>query len=764
MHATRKERTGPREPQPAEVDRELETGRPREGAAGAAGVSPRARRRRSDMGAAIHRRGFKRVRPETATRALPPQAGAPIPFLNRELSWLEFNARVLHEACDPRTPLLERLRFLGIFSSNLDEFFMKRVGGLKRQLVAGVARLSLDGLSAAQQMAAVRAKVQSLVACQTACYLKDVKPRLAEQGILLLQWEELAEPERQVAKEFFHKRIFPVLTPLAVDSAHPFPFISNLSTSLGVILRAPGGEESMFARIKIPRTLPAWIRIETPDSKARHRFVSLLDAIRDNLASLFPDMEVADVMPFRITRNADIEREEEDAEDLLQMMEQEVRQRRFEKVVRLEHAPNPNPEMLRFLMQELDLTDDDLYETAGELDYTGLGAVADLPLPALRYPAWTPAPHPALAHDSRDIFAILRSGDLLVHHPFEDFTTSVEHFVQTAAEDPRVLAIKMIIYRTGDNSPMIRTLIRAAEDGKQVVCLVELKARFDEERNIYWAQVMEQAGIHVVYGLVGLKTHGKICLVIRDEGEDLRCYAHIGTGNYNVQTARLYTDLGLFTCRREVTDELIQFFNYLTGRSLNRQYRKLLVAPINMRERFLEMIARETAHARAGKPAHILAKMNSLEEDGIIRALYEASQAGVRVDLIVRGFCCLKPGVPGISDNIRVLSVIGRFLEHSRLFYFRNGAPDPVDGEFFIGSADWMYRNLLARVEVVTPIEDRVLREKCWEIATLLLQDQRQAWDLTADGTYVQRHPDPPDAPGVHARLMDLTRQRAIPV
>jgi polyphosphate kinase len=688
----------------------------------------------------------------------------PVPYLNRELTWLEFNRRVLHEACDARTPLLERARFLGIFTSNLDEFFMKRVGGLKRQILAGVMRRSADGMRPEQQLAAIREKVQPLLRQQQECFEREIKPALAQNNIRLESWEKLSGAEREAAQTYYQARVFPVLTPLAVDQGHPFPFISNLSTSLGVLLKHPGTDEDFFARVKIPKVLPQWIRLETPGPNDRHLFVSLLDLIRHNLAQLFPAMLVEQVMPFRITRNADVERDEEDTEDLLELIEKEIRQRRFEKVVRLEHGPNPNPTILKYLMEELEVAPEDLYECPGEFDYTNLNAIAELDVPKLRYPPWSPLTPPLLADARNDIFGLIRKADILVHHPFDDFTNSVERFVRTAADDPQVLAIKMTLYRTSDESPFIRTLIRAAEAGKQIVCLVELQARFDEERNIYLAQLMEKAGIHVVYGLVGLKTHAKLTLVIREEAGGLRSYAHIGTGNYNTQTARLYTDLGLLTCRPELTADIIELFNYLTGWSLNRQYRKLLVAPINMRERFLELIEREIAHRQAGRPAGIIAKINSLEDDKICRALYRASQAGVEIVLIVRGFCCLSPGAPGVSEQIRVLSVVGRFLEHSRVFCFRNGAADPLDGAFFIGSADWMYRNLQARVEAIAPIETRALREQIWEILQILMRDQRQTWDMRPDGAYVQRQPGQPgNEAGAHEVLMQLTRRRQAP-
>ncbi len=687
-------------------------------------------------------------------------AGAP-PFFNRELSWLAFNARVLSEAEDDRTPLLERLKFLAIFSSNLDEFFMKRVGGLKRQADAGICRRSLDGRTPPQQLAAIRAAIPPLLQRQADCFRTGLAPALRQHNIFLEDWDALDSEARLAARRYFQTRVFPVLTPLVVDPAHPFPFISNLSASLGIFLRHPLSREEIFARVKAPEVLPGWVRLELPDQPGKALFISLLDLIRHNLDALFPNMEIMRVMPFRITRNADMERDEEDADDLLEFVEKEIRQRRFENAVRMEYIP-ADASMVALLTRELGLDPDDVYEMPGLLDYTGLMSLAGLAEPGLRYAPWTPVTPPPLQDPGADIFSAIRGGDLLIHHPYEDFNSSVERFIRQAADDPSVLGIKMAVYRTEEQSPCMRTLIRAAEAGKQIVCLVELQARFDEERNIYWAQAMEQAGIHVVYGIVGLKTHAKIALVIRDEPGGIRCYAHIGTGNYHTQTARLYTDLSLLTCRAGITADLVALFNHLTGRSLNCAYQRLMVAPINMRDRFLELIRREIEFRKARRPARIIAKMNSLEDDVICRALYQASQAGVAIDLIVRGFCCLIPGRPGLSENIRVVSIIGRFLEHSRIFYFRNGAADPADGDFYIGSADWMYRNLLARVEVVAPIEAGNLRRDCWEILQVLLRDRRQAWNLQPDGAYRRATPPAGQADaGTHAALMQRARQRA---
>ncbi len=689
---------------------------------------------------------------------------SPEEFLNRELSWLEFNRRVLHEALDDRTPLLERAKFLAIFTTNLDEFFMKRVGGLKRQVAAGVVGRTPDGLTPAEQLVEIRRVVLPMLADQARAYTREIRPRLAEHGIKLLKWRELTKADRDAAAKFYRQNVYPVLTPLAVDPGHPFPFISNLSTSLGVTVAHPGSEEKLFARIKVPHTLPQWVRLDIDDDDGEFRFVSLIDIIAHNLNELFAEMRVLEVMPFRITRNADIDRDEEDAEDLLEMIEQELRQRRFAKIVRLEHGPDPDPWMRRFLMQELELTESDVYELDGELDFTDLMGLMSLDVPGLKDPPWTPVTPPALADEDSDIFNVIAAGDVLLHHPYESFSGSVQRLIEAAADDPKVMAIKMTLYRTGDDSPFIKTLIRAAEAGKQVVCLVELKARFDEERNVQLAQQLEKAGVHVVYGLVGYKTHTKTALIVRNESDGLRCYCHIGTGNYHAGTARLYTDLGLLTCDTELTQDVVNIFNYLTGRSLKRDYHKMLVAPVNMKQRFYEMIEREIAHAKAGRPAHIMAKMNQLEHRGICRMLYRASQAGVRIDLIVRGFCCIRPGVAGMSESVRVISVIGRFLEHSRVFYFRNGAEDPADGAFYIGSADWMYRNLLARVEAITPVEDAAARNRLWELLQVLWNDHRQAWQMDADGHYTQRTPEPgseaPEAIGTHATMMKLTRQR----
>ena len=683
-------------------------------------------------------------------------------FLNREIGLLKFNKRVLFQAKDERNPLLERLRFLNIFHSNMDEFFMKRVGGLQRQFYARVGTLSPDGLTPEDQLKMLRPEVLKLNEDIRVLLKDDLIPKLNTNGIYLVEWAGLTDSERDWAKTFFRDRIFSVLTPMAVDPGHPFPLISNLSSSLAVSLQAPGEEDMLFARIKVPNVFPSWVRI--PNTEAgTERFISVLEIIRHQLDQLFPRMQVQNVMAFRLTRNADIETDTEGVEDLLELIEEEVKQRKFAEVVRLEHGPNPDPWLLDFLNAELDLTPEDTYEYPVQLEYKDLSALVALNLPQLKYKPWNPMTLPQLADETANIFNVIRANDILVHLPYESYSTSVERFIVTAADDPAVIAIKMTLYRTNEESPIVHALIRAAEKGKQVVCLIELKARFDEERNIFWAQAMEKAGVHVVYGIVGLKTHAKLALVVRKDREDFRSFVHIGTGNYHSQTAKLYTDMGLFTARPEITSEIVEIFHYLTGRSLKTDYTNILVAPINMKSRFIEMIRQEAENAKAGLPSGIIAKCNSLEEKAVIEALYEASQAGVPIQLIVRGFSCLRPGVAGLSENIQVISVIGQFLEHSRIFYFRNGKPNEIDGRFFIGSADWMTRNLHGRVEVAAPVEDKLAREKIWESLQSMLKDRRQAWDMQGDGSYQQRIPaNPSEEIPAQEMLAEKTRLKAV--
>jgi polyphosphate kinase len=699
--------------------------------------------------------------PMTATLHLDEPAAAEEPvslFLNREISWLEFNRRVLREAEDPANPLLERLKFIAIFDNNLDEFFMKRVGGLKQQLASNIRELPPDGRTPRQQLAAVDAVVRPMLARQRRLFNDEILPALRPHGLEIVSWDDLAPAERRHCVEVFDKQLFPTLTPLAVDPAHPFPFISNLSLSLAVSVRTPGEEELRFARVKAPHILPRWLQV--PKTL---RFVPLEEVMSHNLDRLFPGMEIVDSRPFRVTRNADVQRNEEEAEDLLEAIQEELRERRFATAVRLEVAAGTPGWMRQLLCEQLEIQAQEVYEIEGPLALRDLMQLANVPLPSLRFRPWTPAPHPRLTVtgpiEDPDIFATffatIAGGDVLVHHPFDSFATSVQRFIETAASDPAVLAIKQTLYRTSADSPNMRSLIRAAEDRKQIAVTVEIKARFDEAANIEWAERLEAVGAHVAYGVVGLKTHAKVALIVRQEKEGLRCYTHIATGNYNAETAKLYTDLGLFTCREDIAEDALQLFNMLTGYVHKPQFKKLLVAPINMRQRFLELIEREVAHQRAGQGGHIIAKMNALEDRQIAEALYAASAAGVEIDLIVRGICRLRPGLPGHSETIRVISIVGRFLEHARIFYFANGGkPD-----FFIGSADWMSRNLDFRVEAIVPVEEPRLQEELKAILDLQLADNVKAWDMRADGTYVQRSPAAGEEP---RSSQDILMQRSL--
>ncbi|HKM57081.1 MAG TPA: polyphosphate kinase 1 [Isosphaeraceae bacterium] len=695
---------------------------------------------------------------ESPSEIVEPPTSAEVVYQDRDMSWLEFNRRVLHEAQDERTPLLERLKFLAIFSSNLDEFFMKRIELLKR-------RAKTEQAGGEEPLLGIREQVLRMLQEQAETFAALVI-KLREHGVSLAAWDELTAEQQNEARAYFLANILPVLTPLAVDPAHPFPFLSNLSTSLGVILRNPETGARGFARIKVPNVLPSWVALRTKAPGQADVFVRLHDILKHNLDAVFPAMEILDTTLFRVTRDAEVELNE-DASTLRQQVAEELKQRRFEPVVRLEVQAQADPWLRELLVNQFELSKGDVYELSGELDYTGLMSVASLPRSDLRDPPWDPVEPLMLPDSESDIFAAIRAGDILVHHPYESFDSSVERFIRTAADDPLVRSIKMTVYRVGDDTPFVRSLVRAAESGKQVVCLIEVRARFDEARNLHWAAELERVGAHVVYGVIGLKTHTKTALVVRQEPNGVRCYAHIGTGNYHVRTARLYTDLGLFTCNPVLTGDLVDLFNFLSGYSLKRNYNKLLISPMTMRTRFLEMIEREIAHHQAGRPARVIAKRNQLEDPPICDALCAASRAGVPIDLVIRGFCCLRPGVPGHTENIRIISIIGRFLEHARIFHFASGAEDPLDGEFFIGSADWMQRNLSARVEAVAPVESRALKERLWEILELNLHDQRQAWDMRPDGTYVQRTPVP-DATeearnGAQATLMTRTLSRARP-
>ena len=670
-------------------------------------------------------------------------------YINRELSWLEFNNRVLHEATDPRTPLLERLKFMSIFSSNLDEFFMVRVAGLKKQVNAQVRKLTPDGRTPSEQLEAISERLRPMVREQHQHFEKVLRSQLALVGIHLLDYMDLNQEQRAYLQNCFEAQIFPVLTPLAVDPSHPFPHISNLSLNLAVVVKDPDTGEELFARVKVPKVLPRFVPLP---EELRHRQkgqpsiwtgVPLEQVIGHNLESLFPGMNILDYHPFRITRNADLAVEEDEADDLLLAIEQELRKRRFGgSVVRMEIQVTMPDTIREMLMRELRLKKIDIYEVEGWLCLGDLMSFMDLPLPALKDPPWSPVV-PCRLHscaadeEEEDLFSVIRHADLLVHHPYHSFSATVLHFIKQSAHDPGVLAIKTTLYRTSGDSPIVNALIAAAENGKQVAVLVELKARFDEENNILWARKLEQAGVHVVYGLVGLKTHTKVVLVVRREEDKIRRYVHIGTGNYNPKTARIYTDLGLFSCREDLGADLTDLFNFLTGYSRQRSYRKLMVAPVNLRDRFQALINREIENCSQGYPSRIVAKMNSLIDPKIIATLYEASRAGVQIDLIIRGICGLRPGIPGVSENIRVISVIGRFLEHSRIYYFHNRGKEEV----YIGSADWMTRNLDRRVEAIVPIEDPEIVKDLQEILAVMLSDNRQAWELQADGSYIQRHP-----------------------
>jgi polyphosphate kinase len=663
-------------------------------------------------------------------------------FFNRDLSWLKFNERVLAQADEAKTPLLERLRFLAIFTSNLDEFFMKRIGYLRRAASHSIPNVGSDQLPPIQLLQEIRKQISDQVKKRHRIY-QGLVSELGQNGVYFVRWTDLTPDEVKGAQKYFHDNVFPILTPLAVDRSHPFPFLSNNSVSLGLTLRKPRKSEgtpgeSLFARVKIPDVLPQWVQIGV-GTDGSYRLLRLMDLIIHNLSELFPEMEILDILPFRITRDADIELISDDVEDRLDLVEEELRLRRVAEIVRLEYPVTENRAILNVLKEELSLTDDLIYEVPGDLQFLALNEVASLNIPRLRFPTHTPIKPRRLRDESRDLFSVIRDRDLLVHHPYESFSESVEHFIREAVRDPSVLAIKMTLYRAGENNPIIPLLVRAAEKGKQVVAVIELKARFDEARNIYWSEVLEGAGVHVVYGVIGKKIHSKSILVIRKEGSSYRFYSHIGTGNYNPTTAKTYTDLSLFTADRRVGSELIEVFNYLTGLSRKRNYQKLLVAPVNMRKRFLQEIEREAKHAKQGEPAHIIAKMNSLEDAEICDALYRASKEGVRIDLIVRGFCCLKPQVLGLSENIKVVSVVGRFLEHSRVFYFRRGAKEAVDGKVYLGSADWMHRNLNNRVEIVCPVEDLELKREILELLDLTWNDPYSAWDLQPDGEYKRR-------------------------
>ncbi|MBD0370209.1 MAG: polyphosphate kinase 1 [Pyrinomonadaceae bacterium] len=666
----------------------------------------------------------------------------PASLINRELSLIEFFRRVLEEAEDETQPLLERLKFLSILSSNLDEFFMIRVSGLKETFEEGVTTRSPDGMTPGEQLKEIRARLIPLLVEQTRC-LKEILPLLRDQGVMVAPFETLTEAERQSLENYFMRKIFPVLTPQAVDLGHPFPYISGLSLNLGLMVgpvREHGITQSLtgkpdprFARVKLPPLVPRLIPVEGSKTK----FVLVEELVAANIGALFPRMHPGKCYTFRVTRDADVEVREDEAVDLLHVMEQTLRKRHFGSPVRLEASSEMPAEMVEYLVSELGITAEDVYRIEGPLDTTGLMSLYGLERPELKDKPFEET-LPSGLKKKEPIFDIIRRQDVLLHHPFHSFSF-VTNFIESAAQDPEVVAIKICLYRTGKNSPIPQSLIEASKSGKQVTVLIELKARFDEENNIEWAKQLEEFGIHVVYGLVGLKTHCKLALVIRNEGDDLRRYVHIATGNYNPVTSRFYTDLSFFTADEELGADGADLFNFLTGFSRQKKYRQLMVAPANLRDNILRLIKRETEHARAGKPARIIAKFNRLADTEVIRALYEASRAGVSIDLIVRGVCMLRPGVEGLSENIRVRSIVGRFLEHSRIFYFSNGG----DEEVYTGSADWMARNFDRRVEVLAPVKDERLKAQLKEILDIYLSDNVKARKLLPDGHYERVKPAP---------------------
>ena len=671
----------------------------------------------------------------------------PALYLNRELSWLLFNGRVLGEARDAAQPLLERVKFVAISHANLDEYYMVRVSGLQQQVAAAMTDVSPDGMTSAEQLTRLRARVGPMLADAAGLFQDGLRPKLKAAGIEIHEYSALSKPQQRALRAYFERDVFPVLTPLALGPGHPFPHISNLSLNLAVVVRDPELGEK-FARMKVPGVLPRFVPLPLDEASDREkgvrRFVWLEQVIAANMGSLFPGLQVLESYPFRVTRDADLEIQEDEAADLLQTVEQGLRRRQFGDVARLEVTLAMPPRLRELLVENLLVDPADVYAVPGPLGLSDLMQIWKLDRPDLKDPPLLPATPAPLADKNASILDIIGEQDLLLHHPYDSFGPIVD-FIKAGSTDPGVLAVKQTLYRVGSNSPIVKSLAAARDDDTQVAVLVELKARFDEESNIEWAKALEESGVHVVYGLVGLKTHCKVALVVRKEqGGALRRYVHLGTGNYNPITARIYTDLSLFTARPDIAADVSELFNHLTGYSRQRSYRKLLVAPVNMRERLLQMIAREAEWARRGKPARLILKTNTLSDTLLIRALYAAAQAGVRIDLIVRGVCCLRPGVPGVSENIRVVSVIGRFLEHSRVYYFHNAGRFQV----YCGSADLMRRNLDRRVEVLFPVEDKALKGHIRDdILEIYLRDTVGAHELQSDGTYRRLQPAPGAAP-----------------
>jgi polyphosphate kinase len=673
----------------------------------------------------------------------------PALYFNRELSWMQFNARVLELAEDPALPLLERVKFCAIYSSNLDEFVMVRVAGLQDQIDAGIEAPLQDGRTPRETMEAIRRVIREQCARQSRLLERDLRPALAGHGIRIVAYADVDAADRAALDDRFRRQIFPVLTPLAVGLGRPFPYISNLSLSLGVMVRDPVTDVQTFARVKVPKEmLPRFVPVG--DGAA---FVPLEDLIAENLDALFPGMEILDRHVFRVTRDADFTVSDE-ADDLLQAVEDELRRRRFGEAVRVEVSAGMSSAMREQITRALEVDTDDVFEVEGLIDLQDLWDIVSIPGRAeLRDPPWQPVTQPRLQPDEDeqpDVLGAMRKRDILLHHPYDSFVTSVERFVEQAVNDPDVLAIKQTVYRTSDDSPLVPALIRAAERGKQAVCLVEVKARFDERANIQWGRAMEEAGVHVVYGLPALKTHAKCILVVRREGDGIRHYLHVGTGNYNAKTARLYTDFGLFTCDEEIGSDVADMFNFLTGFARPRGYRRVLVAPQHMREGIVAEIGRTVAAHEKGRPARIRMKMNSLVDRECVQALYRAAQAGVPVEINVRGICCLKPGVPGVSENIRVVSIVGRFLEHSRIYAFDRDDETVV----YIGSADMMPRNLDTRVELLTPVRDESLRADLIDTLERCFADNTNCWELGADGEWTRRVPRPGEPRNVQRELM----------
>jgi polyphosphate kinase len=656
-------------------------------------------------------------------------------FFNYELSWLKFNERVLAEAQNEKNKILERVKFIGIVCSNLDEYFQKRVGGLKRQIHAGVKSLSVDGMTAHDQLEAVRQVVKKMIEDYRTCFFDDLKPELEKIGICIQNYDELTDHQKSIADKFFLKDIYPIVTPLAVDESHPFPFISNHSLSFAVELRNPQTKENSFARIKIPSNRKRFVQVFRRGNKVV--LVPIEDIIRQKMESFFPGMEILSAHLFRVTRNASLERNEEEADDLLEVIEDELRERKFASIVRLELEKSMPEHIKKYLYKNLNVTKKDVYEMEGMIGLVSSFEIASISgFSSYKIKNWSPVLHPALSHpldeDPPSMFDVIKKHEFMVHHPYHSFELSTQRFIEEAASDPKVLAIKQTLYRTSKDSPLMHALMRAAESGKQVAVLVEIKARFDEEQNIQWAQQLDNYGVHVAYGIPGLKIHTKLTMVVREEEDGLKTYCHIGTGNYHPGTAQLYEDLGVFTCDEVLASDVTDVFNLLTGYAPGQTFEKLIVAPKHMRPQMEAMVDFETNEAKAGRPSRIIAKMNSLEDPRIIQKLYEASQAGVEIDLIVRGVCRLIPGKENLSENIRVYSVIGRFLEHSRIFYFHHGG----EHIYALGSADWMHRNLDNRVEAVLKVEKAELKKYLQFLLSIYLKDNQQRWVLNTDGSY----------------------------